>query len=327
MTMDETLLHAWLDDELGPERRAEVDAWLREHPDDAARVRLWAADRDVLRARFNAVLEEPVPDALTRTVWRGPRPVRWRKVAAALAQFALGGVVGAALMTRLPPGAATLMAGGQPAAGVASGADPSAAAPWLRRAAIAHAVYVPEVRHPVEVAVAGMPPDEQRAQEQHLSRWLTKRLTVPVKAFDLRAQGFELVGGRLLPDAAGPSAQLMYQAVPGTLDAAAGSSASHPSTASGASSPSSISAPTAASATSTPTTPPVRVTVYLRKPDKDTPAAFRYERQGELGLFYWVEGDSAHGGATGYALVGALPRERLLALAEAIYQQGRSAAR
>jgi len=117
-----------------------------------------------------------------------------------------------------------------------------------------------------------------------------------VKLFDLRAQGFELVGGRLLPDATGPSAQLMYQsvAVPGTVGAS-GSDAK-----------------------------PARVTVYLRKPDDAAPAAFAYERQGDLGLFYWVEGRSAHGGPTGYALVGALPRERLLALAEAIYRQGQT---
>ena len=340
MTMDDTLLHAWLDGELGPERHAEVEAWLRAHPEDAARVRLWAADRDVLRARFNPVLEEPVPDALTRAVWRGQGPAHWRMAAAALAVFTLGGIVGAMLMTRLPPAAVTLLASDRaatstvtragssahPGAGTSAGSNadpraslatnpssgaggaaadaPSAVAPWLRRAAIAHAVYVPEVRHPVEVAVAGAPIEEQRSQEEHLSRWLTKRLTVPVKTFDLRAQGFELVGGRLLPDATGPSAQLMYQALPGAAHPAAAPSVSDPSA-----------APVAAA-------PPLRVTVYLRKPDKATPAAFRYERQGELGLFYWVEGESAHGGATGYALVGALPRERLLGLAEAIYRQG-----
>ena len=44
----------------------------------------------------------------------------------------------------------------------------------------------------------------------------------------------------------------------------------------------------------------MRVTVYLRKPEDGTQAAFRYERQGELGLFYWVEA------GLGYALVGAL---------------------
>ena len=137
---------------------------------------------------------------------------------------------------------------------------------------------------------------EVKAQEEHLSRWLTKRLTVPVKLFDLRAQGFELVGGRLLPDAAGPSAQLMYQA---------------------------IQAPGASAADAK----PVRVTVYLRKPDSNTPAAFRYEQQGALGMFYWVEGQSAEGGPCGYALVGALPREQLLALAEAIFKQGDTAPR
>jgi anti-sigma factor RsiW len=169
------------------------------------------------------------------------------------------------------------MAAGLVLAGVALGAgglwqwqraampmSSSAPGNWVQRAAYAHAVFVPEPRHAVEV----------KAQEEHLARWLTRRIDVPVKLFDLRAQGFELVGGRLLPDGAGKSAQLMYQDAQG-----------------------------------------LRVTVYLRKPERGTPAAFRYERQGELGLFYWVESGA------GYALVGALPRETLLALAQAIYQQ------
>ena len=276
--LDDTLLHTWLDGELPPERRAEVDAWLLEHPDDAARVRVWAADAQALRQHFDPVLDEAVPQALTQVVWRKapqtlamPGQIGWRW-AAALAVFALGGAAGAALMWRL-----------QPTPGEALGrADEPA---WVQRAAVAHAVYVPEVRHPVEV----------KAQEEHLSRWLTKRLDVPVKLFDLRAQGFELVGGRLLPDATGPSAQLMYQAMN-----VKGSGASDAG----------------------PAAKPVRVTVYLRKPDNATPAAFRYEQQGETGLFYWVEGRSAQGGPCGYALVGALPRAQLLALAEAIYKQG-----
>ena len=59
----------------------------------------------------------------------------------------------------------------------------------------------------------------------------------------------------------------------------------------------------------------LRITVYLRKPDAPTDAAFRYERQGDVGVFYWVEAGA------GYALVGALPKEQLLALAESIYRQ------
>ena len=141
----------------------------------------------------------------------------------------------------------TRRAGGRAAAPSALLASTNGHA-WVQRAAVAHSVYVPEVRHPVEV----------KAQEEHLARWLTRRLEMPVKLYDLRAQGFELVGGRLLPDAQGPSAQLMYQAIG---EVPAGQT-------------------------------PLRVTVYLRKPEDGTPAAFRYEQQGRTGLFYWVEGAS-----------------------------------
>ena len=263
----DTKLSAWLDDELTPEQRAEVDAWLRDHPDDTARVRLWAADRDALQARLSPALDEPVPTRLEQIVWtHAPveAPSGWLRVAAMAALFVFGGALGAGLMWGWQDRAATSHA--------ASG--------WVQRAAVAHAVYVPEVRHPVEVGVVGANAIDSRAQEEHLARWLTKRLDVPVKLFDLRAQGYELVGGRLLPDAAGPSAQLMYQRI------------------------------------GEPAAP--RVTVYLRRPDSATPAAFRYERQGELGMFYWVEGPA------GYALIGALPREQLLAMAEAIYRQGQN---
>ncbi|CAN5349513.1 hypothetical protein BH11PSE9_BH11PSE9_21980 [soil metagenome] len=342
---DHHTLHAWLDGELSPERMAEVEAWLHAHPDEEARVRLWAADADAIRAQLKDVLDEPVPERLLQTVMRrGAVPGRaaassedtaagfgeamtsaaaaaaataatrpaasafastparpsarvpssstgWRW-AAALAVFALGGAVGAALMWRLQPA---------PSAALARAAtDAQAPGAWTQRAVIAHSVYVPEVRHPVEVDVVGKTPEESRAQEQHLSRWLTKRLDVPVKLFDLHAQGFELVGGRLLPDASGPSAQLMYQAItPVAADGVVAASAG----------------PAAAPK-------PARVTVYLRKPDSSMPAAFRFEQQGDLGMFYWVEGQSPHGGPTGYALVGALPRAKLLTLAEAIYQQG-----
>ncbi len=72
----------------------------------------------------------------------------------------------------------------------------------MRAATVAHGVYVPEVRHPVEVSA-----DERG----HLVAWLSKRLGAQLAAPDLLSQGFELVGGRLLPGERGPSAQLMYQ--------------------------------------------------------------------------------------------------------------------
>lgn len=261
---DDAILSAWLDGEVEGEDCARVQAWLQEHPEDAARVRLWAADRDALRARFSPALDEPIPERLTQAVWRRSGAGRalpggwWTQAAAAVVLLALGVAIGA-----LWRGSSA----GEQVAGNGQG--------WTRRAAVAHAVYAPEVRHPVEVSVRDGDLAHQREQEAHLSRWLTRRLSVPVKLFDLREQGFELVGGRLLPDAAGPSAQLMYQDSLG-----------------------------------------MRVTVYLRKSaEQDAPAAFSYERQGDLGMFYWVEGRS------GYALVGPLSRDRLLALAQAIAKQ------
>ncbi len=270
-------LSAWLDQALEPAEQARVGAWLREHPADAALTRLWAADRDALRSRLEPVLDERVPPALLQTVAGGGRSStaaanapRWRRPALA-ASLVLGGtllglLIGIGAVTRSPASFAALPLPWRP---------PSlAATSWPHRAAVAHAVYAPEVRHPVEVNVVEGSAAEQKAQEEHLARWLGKRLNLPVRLYDLRPQGFELVGGRLLPDLAGPSAQLMYQNSAG-----------------------------------------LRVTLYLRRPEAGSDTAFQFQREGDLNLFYWIEA------GFGVALVGKLPREQLLALANAVYRQ------
>jgi anti-sigma factor RsiW len=254
-------LSAWVDGELSEADRARVEAWLADHPDDAARAERWSADRHALQEQFAPLVHEALPPELQAAVWRRGASAgltampRWALVASAAGLLLVGALLG---------GGAVWQFQQQQWAGLQNRLAAGTAQGWVQRAALAHSVYVPEPRHAVEV----------KAQEEHLARWLTRRIQVPVKLFDLREQGFELVGGRLLPDGPGKSAQLMYQDARG-----------------------------------------VRVTIYLRKPEQGTDAAFRYERQGELGMFYWVEE------GCGYALVGALPRETLLALAEAIYKQ------
>lgn len=136
-----------------------------------------------LHQLYDPVLDEPVPERL-----RARRP-RWRAAAIAAGWVALG--LGAGVL-----------AGWQLHAWRAS-VPPQAEVPsFVKRAAVAHAVYSPEVRHPVEVGAD---------QEQHLVAWLSKRLGAQVRAPRLEAVGYSLVGGRLLPGDNGPVAHFMYQ--------------------------------------------------------------------------------------------------------------------
>ncbi len=77
----------------------------------------------------------------------------------------------------------------------------AAMATFARQAAVAHAVYSPDVRRPVEITAD---------QEEQLVKWLSKRLKASVRPPKLGALGYELIGGRLLPGASGPVAQFMY---------------------------------------------------------------------------------------------------------------------
>lgn len=255
----DTDLSAWLDGALDEDGRQRVDAWLRSDADAAARLRLMAADRDAIRARFDGVLHEDVPPALLGQVLPAGRVAgfgRWPRGAVAAGLLA-GGVLLASTL------------GWQWQSQRTSLAQNEAAQAWVRHAALAHAAFAADERHPVEV----------RAQEDHLLRWLERRTNLPVRLYDLHSAGFDLLGGRLVPEsAAGPSAQLMYQDAGGR-----------------------------------------RVTLYLRKPDGPATAAFRHAREEALNVVYWAESDC------GYALVGAVPREQLLAMAETVERQDASA--
>ena len=174
-------LHAYVDSRLSEERRAEVEAFLTASPQEAERVRAYQEQNETLHALFDSALAEPIP-----LKWQSPGR-HWnfllRPVAAALVWIVVGGLLGWVLR-------------GDYAGRSAKRVD------FARQAAMAHAVYSPEVRHPVEVSAE---------QEEHLVGWLSKRLGASLKAPHLSALGYELVGGRLLPGDRGPVAQFMYQ--------------------------------------------------------------------------------------------------------------------
>jgi anti-sigma factor RsiW len=174
-------LHRLVDGELEPSLRAELEAYLAQHPAESARVQALEQMNAGLRALLDPELSEPVP---ARFLSRQPSPashLRWVGLAAGL--FAIGVVTG------------WLVHG-------AISAPVQQALSLPRQAAIAHAVYTPEVRHPVEV---------DAKEEDHLVRWLSKRLGTDLKAPKLGPLGFDLVGGRLLSGPNGPVAHFMFQ--------------------------------------------------------------------------------------------------------------------
>jgi len=186
----EAELQAFVDGQLPEARRIEVEVWLAARPEETERIVAYRRQNDELRALFNPVLDEPVPGRLLRVM---RRTARWRPYAYAagftLLGLSVGSIAGWQLHAlRTPPAAV--------AAGIA------------KPAALAHALYSPEVRHPVEVGAD---------QEAHLVAWLSKRLGTTLRAPKLESHGFSLVGGRLLPGDARPSggptpvAQFMYQ--------------------------------------------------------------------------------------------------------------------
>jgi anti-sigma factor RsiW len=177
-------LHAYADNRLDAARTTQVEAWLAAHPERRAQVDGWRSQSARLHRAYDAVLDQPIPARLMPPANQS----RWldlRRVAF-VAWLMLGTVIGFALRGEMP-----------------RETSPLAAGPSLpRMAAVAHAVYTPEVRHPVEVGAD---------QEAHLVGWLSKRLGAQLKPPRLDEAGYRLVGGRLLPGERGEVAQFMYE--------------------------------------------------------------------------------------------------------------------
>lgn len=181
--LDEQDLHAFLDGELDQAHRKRVEALLNVDAQAAERLEAYRKQKHGLHALFDPVLEQPVPERLRATTVRPRRAWSYGR-AALIAWLVIGPVIGwfgHVWMTRSHQERTLLLP---------------------REAAIAHAVYTPEVLHPVEVTAA---------HEQHLVKWLSKRLGRRVRAPELERFGFNLVGGRLLPGERGPAAQFMYE--------------------------------------------------------------------------------------------------------------------
>jgi anti-sigma factor RsiW len=188
VTEDE--LHAFVDGELPDDRKLAVSTWLAANPDQAALVAAWRAQADSIRARYGAVIDEPVPerlqlDQIIKNDIAYGRSRSWPAIAAAaaLVAFIAGGSVGWFARAATAP-------------------VPGAFDTFTAEALDAYKLYVVEVRHPVEV------PGSELA---HMKQWLSKRLGHDLSIPDLSSMGLKLIGGRLLPGPTGAAAFYMYE--------------------------------------------------------------------------------------------------------------------
>jgi anti-sigma factor RsiW len=187
LPISEAELQAHVDGRLTGERRAAVESWVVARPDVGERIAEYRQLGEALRATYSELVDDTVPLRLERVL---EQPPRRRSIGHFAAGVALGAALGAA--------AAWQMRDWPPAADLIHGAGSK----MVRDAALAHAVYSPELAHPVEMGA------DQKAQ---LLAWLSKRLGMKVEAPELEAAGMSLLGGRLLPGKSRPAAMLMYE--------------------------------------------------------------------------------------------------------------------
>ncbi|CDX19016.1 conserved hypothetical protein [Mesorhizobium sp. ORS 3324] len=184
-------IHMALDGELPGEERMAYEAWLEANPEMKAKSARYIADRTALRAALAGVMDEPVPARLKAAVlgeapaktsaWRS----RWWLSAAAAVVLMVGGF------------------GGYVAGIGGIGRSDDGDEQLAEQAIAAHVIYAGEKRHAVEVPAS---------DKDHLQTWLSNRVGLKLVAPDLVAEGFELVGGRLLPSGEhGKAAMLLYE--------------------------------------------------------------------------------------------------------------------
>jgi anti-sigma factor RsiW len=263
-------LHALVDGQLTPQAEAQLRARIDQNATAAATLHAWQTQRDALRGLHADLLGASVPTPMGRAASLAQRQQdrtahwwRWGGMAACVVlAFSLGWAGHRNFGERDTHASADASAG----------PNGSTALSFAQQAVLAHVVYLPEVRHPVEVPAA---------QQDHLVQWLSKRLERPLKVPNLAAQGYELVGGRLLPGESGARAQFMFQNAAG--ERATLYMGALPANAAGATT------------------------------NQET--AFRFAEDGAASTFYWVDQ------GFGYALAGRLPRATLQALATAVYRQ------
>lgn len=226
--ISEAEIQAFVDGQLGEDDRQRIASYLEQHPDEQQRIEAYRQQNDLLNQLYVDAPAQDTDKFRSYLRYRSRQPMFPAvRIAASILLLCVGVAAGWLLhgdemtMTNVAHREASRLA---------------------RDAAYAHAVYQPEVLHPVEV---------DSKQQDHLVKWLSKRLGKPLKTPDLSAQGFSLLGGRLLPSEYGPAAQFMYENKSGQR----------------------------------------MTLYVVVEPEKNRDSAFRYFSANKINVFYWTDAD------------------------------------
>jgi anti-sigma factor RsiW len=183
-------LHAYADGQLPPERAAQLGNALDRDPALAGRL---TAIRQQ-NARLRDALDPWLREALPRELVDAAKPPRsWRDRGARRAWPVTVLAAAAALFIGIGLGwqfrGETLRWAGTPVT-------------FPRQAAITHALYAGDANRPVEIWAN---------EEERMVRWLSRRLSFPLRAPNLNDVGFALVGGRLVAGNEKPGAMFIYE--------------------------------------------------------------------------------------------------------------------
>jgi anti-sigma factor RsiW len=207
--VSEADLHAFVDEEISPERRARVAEHLEERPLDVALIETWRAQNEALRGAFARIAREPVPLSLSLSqplvARAAPVPLNARRLNLARAArqrrltiatsvaFLAGSVAaatGALIVQHLPN-----LFRAETSASTAVGRR------IATRAAALYRTFANDRTRPVEITAA---------QKPELGRWLSERTGLSLIP-DFSAEGMKLVGGRVTPGEFGAAGFLLYE--------------------------------------------------------------------------------------------------------------------
>jgi len=189
MTVDERPirdddLHAFVDGLLDPERQKEVQHYLAQRPEAAARVSAWQKDGEILRQALEWQLKEAVPATFNITRLIAARDSHhgafWRMAASIVIALMVG--TGTGWMMRGP-------------------SIPTGISALSLEAAAAHRVFATGPEHSTAFDVV---------DPTQLASWTQRELGRAVTPPDLTGAGYNLVGARLLATEHGPACMFFY---------------------------------------------------------------------------------------------------------------------